>query len=530
MQTYTTTYNVKEMSNKIIKNSFILIIGNLLFRVGGYINRLLMSRMLGPEGYGLYGLTLPFQGIFQILSAGGLPPAISKYVAEYNAKDEKQMTRQVIITATKFMIMMAILLSVVLLFSSDFIANVIFHKPAVVWPLRAVSLITPFSVVVGAMRGAFQGFYRNEYTVYNRLAEQVSTIVFACAFVFAGLYAMGAVLGTACGFIVSALTAVFLYRRYINPLFDDASPIKMSFKDELKLLWTLIKFAIPVALTALSEMAIYDIGTFVIGILMLSTDVGFYNAADPISRIPLIISLSISTVLLPAASEAYALKDHALLQEYVVDCLRYSILTVLPLCVLISIFSLPIMIILFGSTYAPSSGVLSILVIGMSFYTIYMICSSILQGINNPRIPMYVLLVGTIINLISNFYFVKLYGILGAGIGTTLTTAILMIIILVIVVKKTDIKIPSNNIIRIIVANAILALICMFIPKTIIGCIIGFVIGSGVYLLCILKLRIMTKRDLDFFMSFIRRIPFMDKYEQKIVKYIENNDLIYKLE
>lgn len=518
------------MSNKIIKNSFILIIGNLLFRVGGYINRLLVSRMLGPEGYGLYGLTLPFQGIFQILSAGGLPPAISKYVAEYNAKDEKQLTRQVIITATKFMIIMAILLSIVLLFSSDFIANVIFHKPAVVWPLRAVSLITPFSVVVGAMRGAFQGFYKNEYTIYNRLAEQISTIVFACVFISVGLYAMGAVLGTAFGFIVSAITAVFLYKRYIDPLLADATPLKISFKDELKLLWTLIKFAVPVAVTALSEMAIYDIGTFVIGALMLSTDVGFYNAADPISRIPLVISLSISTVLLPAASEAYALNDKQLLQEYVVDCLRYSILTVLPLCVLISIFSLPIMIILFGSTYAPSSGVLSILVIGMSFYTIYMICSSILQGIDNPRIPMYILLVGTVINLANNYYFVKEYGILGAGIGTTITTAILMIIILFIVVKKTDIHIPWKNILRIILANILLALICILIPKSIIGCTIGFVIGTVAYLILILKMKIMTKRDLNFFMSFLNKIPFMNRHNEKIVKYIENKNLIYKLE
>ncbi|MDO5825354.1 MAG: flippase [Methanosphaera sp.] len=518
------------MSNKIIKNSLILIIGNLLFRVGGYINRLVVSRLLGPEGYGLYGLTLPFQGIFQILSAGGLPPAIAKYVAEYNAKDEKQLTRQVIITATKFMILMAILLSIILLFSSDFIANVIFHKPAVVWPLRAVSIITPFSVVVGAMRGAFQGFYKNEYTVYNRLAEQISTIVFAIVFIFAGLYAMGAVLGTAFGFIVSAITAVFLYKRYINPLFEDATPLKLSFDEEVKLLWMLIKFAIPVAVTALSEMAIYDIGTLVIGTLMLSKDVGFYNAADPISRIPLIISLSISTVLLPAASEAYALNDHSLLQEYVVDCLRYSILTVLPLCVLISIFSLPIMIILFGSVYAPSSGVLSILVIGMSFYTIYMICSSILQGINNPRIPMYILLVGTLINLISNYYFVKEYGILGAGIGTTITTAILMAIIVAIVIRKTSIRIPWNNILRILIANIILAIICLLIPKSIMGCIVGFVIGGVIYLISILRLRIMTKRDLNFFMSFLNRMPFINKYEEKIVKYIENNNLIYKIE
>ena len=518
------------MSNKVLKNSLILLIGNLLFRVGGYINRLLMSRMLGPEGYGLYGLTLPFQGIFQILSAGGLPPVISKYVAEYNAKDEKTMSRQVILTATKFMILMAILLSIVLLFSSDFIANNIFHKPLVVWPLRAVSLITPFSVIVGAMRGAFQGVYKNEYTVYNRLAEQLATIIFACVFVYCGLYAMGAVLGGAFGFIVSAITAVILYKKYISPLFYSEDSLNLSLKEELKLLWMLIRFAIPVAITALSEMAIYDVGTLVIGIFMLSTDVGFYNAADPISRIPLVISLSVSTVLLPATAEAYALKNQKLLQEYVVDCLRYSILTVLPLCVLISIFSTPIITLLFGSIYNPGSAVLSILVIGMSFYSIFMISSSILQGTGNPRLPMYILLIGTLINIILNAVLVYLIGIIGAAVGTTVTTCILMIVIMKFVIKTTRISIPWSNILMIILANIILMCVCLIIPKSIIGLITSLIIGSVVYIIALIRLKVLTKRDLDFFTEFFNKIPIINKYTVKIVKYIEKKELIYKID
>ncbi len=518
------------MSNKVLKNSLILLIGNLLFRVGGYINRLLMSRMLGPEGYGLYGLTLPFQGIFQILSAGGLPPAISKYVAEYNAQDEKALTRQVILTATKFMVLMAILLSIILLFSSDFIANNIFHKPLVVWPLRAVSLITPFSVVVGAMRGAFQGVYKNEYTVYNRLAEQIATIVFACVFVYCGLYAMGAVLGSAFGFIVSAITAVFLYKKYISPLFKSEDSLNLSLKEELKLLWMLIKFAVPVAITALSEMAIYDVGTLVIGILMLSTDVGYYNAADPISRIPLVISLSVSTVLLPATAEAYALKNQKLLQEYVVDCLRYSILTVLPLCVLISVFSTPIIELLFGSAYISGSGVLSILVIGMSFYSIYMISSSILQGTGNPRLPMYILLLGTLLNIVLNASFVYVNGIIGAAIGTTLTTCILMIIIMYFVIQKTNISIPWTNIMRIIISNVILMIVCLIIPKTIIGSIIGLIIGTFIYIIALIHLKVLTGRDINFFKGYLNRIPILKKHTNKIVNYIEKKDLTYKIE
>ena len=518
------------MSNKVLKNSFILVMGNLLFRVGGYINRLLMSRMLGPEVYGLYGLTLPFQGIFQILSAGGLPPAISKYVAEYNAQDEKALTRQVIYTATKFMVLMAILLSIILLFSSDFIANAIFHKPLVVWPLRAVSLITPFSVIVGAMRGAFQGVYKNEYTVYNRMAEQLATIVFAVVFVYCGLYAMGAVLGGAFGFVVSAITAVLLYKKYISPMFYCEDSLDLSFKEELKLLWMLICFAVPVAITALSEMAIYDVGTLVIGVFMLSSDVGFYNAADPISRIPLVISLSISTVLLPATAEAYALKNQELLQEYVVDCLRYCILTVIPMCVIISMFSMPIIQLLFGNVYTPGSGVLSILVIGMSFYSLYMISSSILQGTGNPRLPMYILLFGTVVNVALNAIFVNVMGIIGAAIATTITTCILMIIIMLIVIRTTRISIPWKNILLVLACNVILMAVCCVIPKTLIGLIIGIIIGSSIYVVSLIMLKVLTKRDIDFFSQYMNKIPILKKYTPKLVEYIVKKELIYKNE
>ncbi len=514
--------------NKVLKGSFILLFGNILFRIGGYIYRVIMSRMLGPEGYGLLGLTLPFQGIFQILSAGGLPPAIAKYVAEYNVKNEKQMARQVIITSTKFMILMGILLGIIMLFSSDFIANTIFHKPLVVWPLRAVALITPFSVVVGAMRGAFQGVYKNEYTVYNRMAEQTGIVVFAIIFVFGGLYATGAVLGTGFGFIVSAITAVYLYKKHILPIFNTSCDNFLTFKEELSLLSTLIRFAIPVAITALSEMAIYDVSTFVIGIFMLSTDVGYYTAADPISRIPLMISLSISTVLLPATAEAYTLKDMKLLRRYVVDCLRYSILIVLPLCIGLSVFSKPTLIILFGSKYIPSSGVLSILVIGMAFYTIFMICSSILQGTGHPHLPMYILLLGTILNIIFNIIFVIKMGIIGAAIGTTLTTFIIMLIIMYTLVRYTKISIPWRNLCLIVLSNIFVAITCLLIPKTIIGLIIGIIIGSIVYLLSIMFLKVLTKRDLSFFKEYSNRISFIKPTVNKIINYIEKHDLIYK--
>ncbi len=105
-------------------------ISNLLFRVGGYIYRFLMARLLGPEGYGILGYTLFFQGVFQVLSAGGLPPAIAKYVSQHKALEEDQMASQVVFTSLKFMMFLGIFFSIVMFFIGPIIANDIWHKPA----------------------------------------------------------------------------------------------------------------------------------------------------------------------------------------------------------------------------------------------------------------------------------------------------------------------------------------------------------------------------------------------------------------
>ena len=136
------------MANKLIRGSLIIFIGNVIFRIGGYIYRFLMAILLGPTMYGILGITLPFQGIFQTLSAGGLPPAIAKYVAEYEAVDDHNMARQTIYTALKIMVFLGLFFGVIMIFVvAPWLAYNYLEKPIAMVPLQIVGIITPFSVI-----------------------------------------------------------------------------------------------------------------------------------------------------------------------------------------------------------------------------------------------------------------------------------------------------------------------------------------------------------------------------------------------
>ena len=96
-------------------------------------------------------------------------------------------------------------------------------------------------------------------------------------------------------------------------------------------------------------MGIYSICTFIMGTFLTSTVIGYFGVADPIARLPLIISGSIATTILPAASEAYVIKNKHLLQKYVDESYKYGLFFIIPMCIGIAIFSKEILGLIFFS-------------------------------------------------------------------------------------------------------------------------------------------------------------------------------------
>ena len=508
-------------SSKVAKGSAIILIGNVIFRVGGYLYRFLMASLLGPAAYGILGLTTPFQGIFQVLSAAGLPPAIAKYVSEYNALDEEDLARQTIFTALKIMVFLGIFFGFVMVFVAAPIITNYYQKPEALLPLQAVGLITPFSVIVGGFRGAFQGVYKMEYILYTRAIEQIFMILMATALVLLGLSTLGAVLGSVLGFVASALSAVYIFKRYMGKYIPPANPdFKFKFKEELQLAKTLIFFSIPVTVAALAEMGIYSICTLIMGGFLPAVAIGYFTAADPIARLPLVISNSLATTILPATSEAYALKDQALLEKYVNASYKYGMFFVIPMCVGIAIFARGIMGLVYftNAAYMHGAMALAILVVGMTFYTI---SGSIVQGIGNPRIPMYILLIGCVITLGLGWYLIPIYGIEGGALATTISSFVMMVPMFLIQFRMTKTHAPYSFLTKVTIASLIMAVPSLVVPNDVYGLIVGIIVCPIIYVVMIVLLRTLSHDDVLEFRRYANKLGPLSKFANKILNIVD---------
>lgn len=488
------------MANKLVRGSFIIFIGNIIFRIGGYLYRFLMAALLGPTSWGILATTLPFQGIFQTLSAGGLPPAIAKYVAEYEVVNEHDMARKTIYVALKIMVFLGIFFGVIMVFIvAPWLAYDYLGKPETLVPLQIVGLITPFSVIVGAFRGAFQGVYKMEYIVYTRAVEQLGMILFATAFVLIGFSVTGALWGTVIGFAAAAVSAVYIFRHHMAKYIPPASvDFKFTWRDELNLATTLVKFSIPVIITAIAEMLIYNICTMVMGKFLALEAVGFFAAADPISRLPLMISISIATTILPASSEAFRAGNKVALEKYVSEAYKFSLLFVVPMCIGLACFAAPILRLLYftNPAYVAGASALAILSIGMTFYSIFSISTSIVQGIGNPRIPMYILVFGAILTAILNWVMVPTLGIVGGAAATSIACFAMMVPILYMVFKLTQVKAPKVSVVKILAASMIMGVVAYIMPKTTSWLFVGIIVCMIVYFFALILVRFFTQEDI----------------------------------
>jgi stage V sporulation protein B len=186
-------------------------------------------------------------------------------------------------------------------------------------------------------------------------------------------------------------------------------------------------------------------------------------------------------------------------KKYVIYSYRYLLIVLLPICALVIILGKPIMLLLFSRAplaYSFSGTAMSILVIGMAFFSIYGISASVLQAAGKPYPAMYFLAIGTVTNLALTILLVPIYGLNGAAIATMIASFMVMVLTTVTTMRVTKTKLPYFNLFKVTIASFILGLGLLLMPKTILGLILSLILLPFVYLILLGLTRALQKRDL----------------------------------
>ncbi len=328
-------------NNTFVKSVLLLTIGGLLTKIISMFIKIVLARLLGTEGMGIYMLISPTFTLLMALAQLGFPVAISKLVAEEN-KNNKNLVFSVI----PISLALNVIIIIILLLSSRYISNVLLNEERSYYALISIGFVLPFISISSILRGYFFGKQKMLPHVLSNVTEDfirlIALIIGIPFFLQKGLeYAVAFVVEVN---IISELTSIFVLFFFIPKNFKiskkDLKPDKVNIKDV---------FSIGIPTTA--SRIIGSIGFFLEPIILTYalTKCGYTNKyivneygiisgyIMPLILLPSFFTLAISEALIPNISKAYSKQDYNYVKSKIKQAIFFSLLIGIPATIIFEI-------------------------------------------------------------------------------------------------------------------------------------------------------------------------------------------------
>ena len=160
------------MKEKFIQSTIILLIGGFLTKILGMIIKIIMSRLIGTEGLGLYMLILPTFSLFIGISQFGMPVALSKLIAE-----DKKNNKQLFFSVIPITLLVNICLMLIIISFAPILSHNLLHNDLTYYGILAIALVIPFTSISSICRSYFFGKEKMLPHVISNLVEDIVRLI-----------------------------------------------------------------------------------------------------------------------------------------------------------------------------------------------------------------------------------------------------------------------------------------------------------------------------------------------------------------
>jgi len=431
---------------KIAYNTIVQIIGKAIVTILSVFITILLTRYLGPSGYGQYNIAITFVGFFVVLADLGVYPILIREMSQHPENREKIYGNVVVYRTFSALLTMGL----------AFLIGFLMPYPDIVkFAIGIYAIATFVSLLSGLVMAVFQINYRMDLpTITDVLGRALYLLILF--FAIQKGYSLYGI------FWLLVITSVFnlvlnliLGRRYIKlkPSFD------LSF---MKSFW---KESLPLGLATILGLIHFKIDTILLSVMKPSFDVGLYGASYRVFENLIVIPSIFVGLIFPKISELY-FKDKESFVRIFQKTINVLVMMVLPIIIIFYFLAPNLIQIIAGNKFYGAILPLRILLFSLFATFLIGIFSYSLIAAKKQVVLIYVWLVISIVNIILNLIFIPKYSYQGAA-ATTVATEILTLVALYILVNKSlNIKPKFDYLFKAIFPSLILGAGFYFLSKS----------------------------------------------------------------
>ncbi|KUP05545.1 cell division protein [Bacillus coahuilensis p1.1.43] len=522
------------MSSKLFRGTLILSLGVYISKFLGLFYVIPFYDLIGGEDNAAlytYGY-IPYT-IFLTIATAGVPLAVSKYIAKYNALGEYAVGRKLFKSGLVIMSMTGVVAFLMMYVNAPWLAEVTLRSQEkvegdisvgdVTTVIRAVSfalLIIPFMSLI---RGFFQGHQSMGPSAVSQVIEQIVRIIFLLGGVYVVIYLLDGSYKTAisvatfAAFVggIASLIVLGVYwkkrkRRFDELLEQHPGNMNISLPTIYK---EIILYSIPFSLVALAnplfqlvDQISFNKAMIEIGLGAIKNDAfGVLNfSSHKLVIIPVSLATAFSMTLIPLITESFIKEDRQILYKQLDQTFQVLLFLTIPAALGISILAEPSYT-MFYEYNELGTDVLRVYAPVAILFALFAVTAAILQGINEQKFTILSLLFGVLLKLVLNIPLIHMFETQGAVYATAIgyLAAILINLYVIHIYADYSYSRVLPKMVRIVALNAVMAIIVWVFyfllsnflqpsseREAIVLVLICGVVGASVYFYMSLKTRL----------------------------------------
>lgn len=517
-------------SDSLLKGALILSVGGMVVKVIGFLNWIILSRVLGGEGIGLYQMAFPIYLLALSLSSAGIPVAISIITAEKVAHGDYQGANRVFKLSLKILALSGFVLSCGVYFGASWlIENQIIRDARAYSAIVALAPAIFFVTMLSSFRGYLQGWQMMTPTAVSQIIEQLfrvgAMLLFASLLLPQGLaYAAGgASMGACAGAVAGLLVLIYYYFRLQRNLVNDSiGEQTVNSEGSAGIVRRMVKLALPVSMASLMLPVVSNLDLFIVPVRLEAAGYSVEEATElfgyltgmavPLLNLATIITAALATSLVPGLAEVKSIGNKLQIKQRTEAAVRLALLVTVPASMGLAVLATPLASAVYN---APEAGpIVQIVAAGVCLLGIHQVSTGILQGMGHTSLPVVNMGIAALVKVALNWTLTARpeLGILGSAWATNADIGVAAVLNMVYVYRYTGFRLNFTGVIKIIFAAAVMSSV-LFEANSMVSHTVGsltaifadMIIAMGVYGVILLFLGELTEQDLQ-------RVPVAGRY------------------
>lgn len=410
------------MKQNIYRSAAMVTVFSTIEKALSFFYRIVLSRILGAEGLGIYQICLSVFAVFLTAASSGIPVTVSRLIAKSGASNDTRGKNAAVTAGVAATLVFTVPMAVILLFGRGALGFLFSDDRCIdIFIILVPGLI--LTSVYAVMRGSYWG--NKQFLPYSviELLEDGVMVVLGCILVYGVadpvLGAQRATLAVLISYVFSFAVSLFWYfktggrfvnpKKQLKPLFSASLPIT-AMRTSTSVLNSAVAVLLPLLL-----MSAYGMSN--------SEAISLYGVAIgmsvPILFIPAALIGSISVVVAPELSENYYKKKTDTVKRDVEKSVKASIFIATMLIPVLFSLGDDIGILLYSNKLSGE------IIQNCSFMLfpmcVAMITTTVLNSMNCEKKTLVFFIAGAVLMLISIVALTKLVGVYSYMIGLALS-------------------------------------------------------------------------------------------------------------